>query len=209
MTRRKRGDDAGLVTITRDEAIGALRSLLPALERRRDHVRIVGTAASLLRGIDLPAGDVDILADDGLIVDQLAHEADDAGATCDAVPRRIETPFGGQYIADYHFGGVLVQLSTVELSVPDPSLVAECTGDAPWLHFDTIDIDGYAVPVVASELRLLSDVIRGRADRWLPIASFLAKHGYDERLLSAAMARLPSELQADVREALTSKQETG
>jgi hypothetical protein len=196
------------MTITRDEAIGALRPLLPALELLRDRVRIVGTASSLLRGVEVPAGDVDILAKDRATVDQLAREADHAGATCDAAPRWVDTPFGGQYIADYHVGTVLIEFSTVELSLPDPNYLAECAGDAPWLHFDSIDIEGYAVPVVASELRLLSDVMRGRADRWLPIASFLAKYGYDERLLSAAMARLPSELQAEVRETLTSNQET-
>lgn len=137
-------------------------------------------------------------------MDQLARAADDAGATCDAGPRWIDTPFGSQYIADYHIGRVLIEFSTVELSVPDPSYVAECAGDAPWLHFDSVDIEGYAIPVVASELRLLSDVMRRRADRWLPIASFLAQHGYDERLMSAVMARLPSALQAEVREALSS-----
>jgi hypothetical protein len=195
------------VKITRDEAIGAIRSLLPALERCGDDVRLVGTASSLLRGIELPAGDVDILAKDRAVVDQLAHEADDAGGMRAAGPRWIDTPFGGQYIADYDVGGVLVEFSTVELSVPDPSYVAECAGDAPWLHFDTIDVEGYAVLVVASELRLLSDVIRGRADRWLPIAWFLSEHGYDERLLSAAMARVPSELGAEVRQALAHKHE--
>ena len=195
------------MTITRDEAIAALRSLLPSLERSGAHVRIVGTASSLLRGIDLPAGDVDILADDRTVVDRLARAADDSGATRDAGPRWIDTPFGGQYIADYHVGSAPIEFSTVELSVPDPNYLAECAGDAPWLHFDSIDIDGYAIPVVASELRLLSDVVRGRADRWRPIASFLAKYGYDERLLSAVMVRLPSELQAEVRETLTSHQE--
>lgn len=196
--------DAGFVTITRDEAIEALRPLLPELERCRDHVRIVGTASSLLRGVDVPAGDVDILARDRTTVDQLAREADAAGATCDARPRLIDTPFGGQYIADYHIGDVPVQISTVELSIPDPSYVAECAGDAPWAHFDMIDIDGHAIPVVASELRLVSDVIRGRADRWLATASFLADDGYDDRLLGDALARLPLELQTAVREALIS-----
>ncbi len=190
--------------ITRDEAIGAVRPLLPALERCHDRVRIVGTASSLLRGVEVPAGDVDILASDRATVDQLARAADDAGAICDAGPRWLDTPFGGQYIADYDVGGVLVQISTVELSVPDPGYIAECAGEAAWRHFDTIVIEGHAIPVVASELRLLSDVMRGRADRWLPTASFLAARGYDEQLLSDAIANLPAELQAEVREALVS-----
>jgi hypothetical protein len=205
LTRATRATTLQFVTITRDEAIGALRPLLPALELLRDRVRIVGTASSLLRGVEVPAGDVDILAKDRATVEQLAREADDAGATCEAGPRWIDTPFGGQYIADYRVGGVLVQISTVELSIPDPSYVAECAGDAAWLHFDTIQIDGYVIPVVASELRLLSDVIRGRPDRWLPTASFLAKVGYDERLLSAAMTGVPSELETEVREVLASE----
>ena len=41
---------------------------------------------------------------------------------------------------------------------------------------------------MASELRLLSELTRGRDDRWRPIAGFLSDRGYDERLLGAAMA---------------------
>ena len=190
------------MTITRDEAIAALRPLLPGIEQRPERVRIVGTASSLLRGIDVPAGDVDILAKARDVVDELAHELDGAGATYDAAPRWIDTPFGGQYIADSRVRGVLVQISTVELSQPDPNAVAECAGDAAWRHFDLVDVGGYAVPVVASELRLLSDVIRGRPDRWRPVAARLARDGYDEALLDAALQRLPPELGAETRAAL-------
>ena len=38
------------MTITRDEAITALRPLFPGIEQRHERVRIVGTASSLLRG---------------------------------------------------------------------------------------------------------------------------------------------------------------
>jgi hypothetical protein len=190
------------MTITRDEAIAALRPLLPGIEQRQARVRIVGTASSLLRGVDVPAGDVDVLVNARDVVDELAHELDEAGATCDAAPRWIDTPFGGQYIADSRLRGVLVQISTVELSESDPSYIAECAGDAAWQHFDLVDVGGYAIPVVASELRLLSDVIRGRPDRWRPVAASLARDGYDEVLLGAALNDLPPELQAEVRAAL-------
>ena len=130
------------MTLTRSEVIGAIRSLLPGLERRAEFVRLVGTASSLLRGIELPAGDVDILAASHAVVDQLARVADDAGGECIAAPRWLDTPFGGQYIADYEVHGVQVEFSTVELSgAPDASFVAECAGDAPWRYFDTIDVE--------------------------------------------------------------------
>jgi hypothetical protein len=190
------------MAITRDDAIGAIRGFLPALERLGDRVLIVGTTSSLLRGIELPAGDVDVLARDRDVVDQLAREADRVGARCDAGPQWIDTPFGGQYIADYRVDGVLVEFSTVELSVPEPTRLAECTGDGPWLHADAIHVEGYAVPVVASELRLQSEVLRGRADRWIPIALFLADTGYDERLVNEAMVGVSSDVQVAVRDLL-------
>ena len=190
------------MTITRDEAIAALQPLLPGIEQRQQRVRIVGTASSLLRNVDVPAGDVDILAKERAVVDDLAHELDRAGAMCDAAPRWIDTPFGGQYIADARVRGVLVQISTVELSQPDPSSVAECAGDAAWRYFDLVDVGGYAIPVVASELRLLTDVIRGRPDRWRPVAACLARDGYDGALLDAGLQCLPPELGAEVRAAL-------
>jgi hypothetical protein len=190
------------MTITRDEAIAALRPLLPVIEQRHERVRIVGTASSLLRGVDVPAGDVDILARTRDVVDELARDLDEAGATREAAPRWIDAPFGGQYIADSRVGDVLVQISTVELSEPDPSSLAECAGDAAWRYFDVVDVDGYVIPVVASELRLLSDVIRGRPERWRPVAARLARDGYDEALLETAMSRLPPERAAEVRAAL-------
>ena len=190
------------MTITRDEAITALRPLLPGIEQRHERVRIVSTASSLLRGVDVPAGDVDILAKTRDVVDELARELDEADATRDAAPRWIHTPFGGQYIADARVGGVLVQISTVELSEPDPSYLAECAGDAAWRHFDVVEVGGYTIPVVASELRLLSDVMRGRPERWRPVAASLARDGYDEALLDAVMSRLPPALEAEVRAAL-------
>jgi hypothetical protein len=190
------------MTLTRDEVIGAIRSLLPTLAQHGDHVRLVGTASSLLRGIDLPAGDVDILARSHAVVDELAHSADDAGGTCIAAPRWLDTPFGGQYIADYEVDGVRVEFSTVELSAPDPTYIAECAGVTPWRHFDAVDIEGHALPMVASELRLLSEVTRGRDDRWRPIASFLSVHGYDEGLLGAALAGVDPDIVAEVDDVL-------
>jgi hypothetical protein len=63
---------------------------------------------------------------------------------------------------------------------------------------------GYSVPVVASELRLLSDVVRNRPERWYPVAARLAVEGYDDTLIDAALTQLPAELEAEVRTALTS-----
>ena len=67
--------------LTRDQVVTAVRPLLPTLEGLLDEVRIAGTASSLLRGIDLPASDVDILAREATIVDALLAGAETAPET--------------------------------------------------------------------------------------------------------------------------------
>jgi hypothetical protein len=144
MTRRaiRFGD-----VITPNQLMGSIRPLLDDLVRLSDRVRLVGTASSALRGIDLPVGDVDILTKDRETVDELAAAFGSAPATL------IETPFGHQYLADHWLEGVLVQLSTVESDVRDRRRLAECVGDAPWCYFSLVDVAGRPVPLVASELR--------------------------------------------------------
>jgi hypothetical protein len=189
-------------TLQRDDVLHAIGAMLPTIGRLRDDVRLVGTASSLLRGIELPVGDVDILARRREVVDELTAQARAVEAQCVASPGWIENPFFGQYFAEFDVAGTRVSFSTVEAHAAHPVAIAECIGDAPWAHFDIVDIGGPWVPLVASELRLLSEVERGRQDRWRPIGSHLAHHGFDHTLLAAAAESLPPELASVMRDAV-------
>lgn len=184
------------MALTRSDVVAALRPLLPTLERLLDEVRIAGTASSLLRGIDLPAADVDILAREATIVDALLAAAETApGSRVVSAVDWVERPGVRQYLAEVEIAGVPVQFSTVEPTddageaAGNAGRVAECTGFAPWRHFDVLEVEGHRVAVVASELRLLSEVIRSRPDRWGPIGASLAAAGYDAELVGAIAER--------------------
>ena len=166
------------------------------LVRLSDRVRVVGTASSALRGIDLPVGDVDILARDRETVDELVAAS---GAPPAAL---LATPFGHQYLADHELGGVPVQFSTVESLASGRTRLAECVGEAPWRYYALVDVAGRPVPVVASELRLASDLMRGRDDRWRPIAAHLRAAGFDLELLERAVVGFPQELLDELQRAL-------
>jgi len=188
--------------LRRADVVRGIRVLLPTIERLGERVRIVGTASSLLRGIDLPAGDIDVLARERGVVDELAAAATDAGAKCVSSPAWVEIPGFGQYFAAFELFGIRIELSTVESNATEPE-IAECTGDAPWQHFDVVEIEGHRVALVASELRLLTEVTRFRPDRWEPIALHLTRGGYDEELLAAAADQLPPDVRAVMRDAVT------
>ena len=180
------------MALTRSDVVAALRPLLPTLERLLDEVRVAGTASSLLRGIDLPAADVDILAREATIVDALLAAAETApGSRVVSAVDWVERPAVRQYLAEVEIAGVPVQFSTVEATdaAGDAGRLAECTGFAPWRHFDVLEVEGHRVAVVASELRLLSEVIRARPDRWGPIGAGLAAAGYDAKLVAAIAER--------------------
>jgi hypothetical protein len=65
-----------------------------------------------------------------------------------------------------------------------------------------LEVAGRSVPVVASELRLASDLMRRREDRWRPIAAHLLITGFDPELLSRAVVGFPRDLLDELRRAL-------
>jgi hypothetical protein len=182
--------------ISAAQVVAALIPVLDEIVRLSDRVRVVGTASSALRGIGLPVADVDILAGERAAVDALVAASGSAPATL------LETPFGYQYIAEHVLAGVPVQFSTVESVHPGRERLAECVGAAPWRHFSLVEVGGRPVPVVASELRLASDLIRGRDDRWRPIAAHLRATGFDRRLLAQAVLGFPQERLDELHRAL-------
>lgn len=182
--------------VTAGEVVEAITPILDHIVRLSDRVRVVGTASSGLRGIELPIGDVDILARDPDAVDELAAASGSPPATW------VETPFGRQYLADHRVAGVPLQLSMVESDGRGRKRLAECVGEAPWRYFSFVDVAGRPVPVVASELRLASDLMRGRAERWRPIATHLVVEGYDQELLGLAVLGFPQRMLDDLRQLL-------
>jgi hypothetical protein len=160
-----------------------LTDLLRIAESAVDRVeyRLVGTAASLLHGVRLPAGDVDILLKERAGVD--AFSAALHACRCLTPPRYLEG--SRQYFASFDMEGIAVEFSTVEWETA--SDIRECTGTGPWIHYRMATVDRYRVPVVAPELRLITELTRRRPDRYRPILSFLRERGCDVGLLRRAI----------------------
>lgn len=143
--------------------------------------RIVGTAAALLHGVQLPAGDIDVLLKTRVGVD--AFSAALSAWSCLSPPTYLEG--SRQYFASYDIEGVKVEFSTVEW--PNESDTSECTGRGPWVHYSLVPCGPRRVPVVALELRLLSELARGRADRYAPIWEFMQLREYDSGLVARGL----------------------
>lgn len=139
--------------------------------------RLIGTAAALLHGVDLPAGDVDILVKRREDVD--AFSAALSGCLCLVAPVLLHG--GLQYFARYDVGGVEVEFSTIE--VEPPSDLFEASGPGPWRYYAELPCGHHRVPTVALELRLLTELQRDRPDRYGPILDYLATHGCDLALV--------------------------
>ena len=196
-----------MTTLSRADVLSAVRGLLPVLERLADDVRMVGTASSLLRGIDLPVGDVDILARQRPIVDELATSATAMGGMCLSSPAWDENPWFGQYLSEFDLCGVHVGFSTVEVKPAHPVGIGECTRDAPWEHFDILEIEGHRLPFVASRDCACSprscapgQTDGNRSGRTCRAMATTARH-----CSAAALQDLPPDLQAIMRDAVRDK----
>lgn len=145
-------------------------------------VRLVGTAAALVQGVDLPVGDVDVLVADRAGVDAIAAAL--AGAPCSDPP--VWIPQSHQYFTRFQLHGGTVEFSTVEGTVPDDG--HEGPGRGPWDHWTPAPIgDGRTFPAVALELRLVTELLRNRPDRITPLLTHLRTHGANRPLLTRAM----------------------
>jgi hypothetical protein len=136
-----------------------------------------------LRGIDITAGDIDLLFRDRADVDAwfaaLSVELD-----ADAAPDWLAEQ--RQYFARIHAGDVAVELSTVEIEVDNDT--TECLGRGPWEHFDLVSCGDGVIPAVATELRLITEIGRAREDRYGPIIDFLRDVGCDVDLVRRGLA---------------------
>jgi hypothetical protein len=82
----------------------------------------------------------------------------------------------------------------------------ECVGSGPWRHYVLITCGSYRVPVVRLELRLATELLRDRPDRYEPLLDHMAAQGFDPDLLARAMAAhdLPAERRRMVADRLAS-----
>jgi hypothetical protein len=94
-------------------------------------------------------------------------------------------PGARQYFTHFRLDEIKVGASTVE--VPTDSDAIECIGPAPWQHYVDVDLGGHTVPAVALELRLVSELIRDRPDRYKPLIAHMRSHGADLELVRRSM----------------------
>jgi len=167
--------------------LGKLRQVLTAvLDRAMPacaavEYRLVGTGASLLQGVALPARDVDLLVKERAGVDTFS--------TALRAFKRLTPPVwlddARQYFAEYEVDGVGVGVSTVEWETDSDGI--ECLGRGPWEHYAIIRCGVHAVPAVALELRLVSELARDRPDRYEPLIEFMRARGCDIELVKRGM----------------------
>jgi hypothetical protein len=138
----------------------------------------VGTASSVLRGIEIPAGDIDILFRDRAGVDAW-FEALSVDLDVETAP--VWMADARQYFARVDAHGVGVELSTVELETDSDT--EECYGSGPWQHFDVVAWGDGSVSAGATELRLITEVARAREGRYRPIIELLRAEGCDVDLI--------------------------
>jgi hypothetical protein len=143
--------------------------------------RLVGTAAALAQGVRLPVGDVDILAARRGDIDRAATAL--SGFTCLDPP--VWLPDARQYFARFVVEQVNVEVSTVEW--PTDADTFECIGRGPWEHYVRIGVGKHVVPVVRLELRLASELVRDRRDRYVPLIEHMRSHGANLQLVQKAM----------------------
>lgn len=169
-----------------------IRAVAPKLR-----YRLVGTAAACLQGVDLPVGDVDILVGRRRDVDAVAEAL--ADSPCVTPPQWLAS--AQQYFATYSLDGVGVSVSTVETPCDEDGW--ECQGPGPRRHYVTVD----RIDCVRLELRLTTEFLRDRPDRYHPLLAHLSAHGADLELLHqsmtarkvpATLARLAQGLQATI-----------
>ena len=143
--------------------------------------RLVGTAAAVAQGVSLPASDVDILARQRSDVDRFAA----ALAEFPCLTRPVWLAEAQQYFARFDVNGADVEISTVEW--PAATDTIECAGSGPWRHFTRIAYGRHILAVVSLELRLVSELVRDRPDRYEPLIKHLRLHGADVELVLRSM----------------------
>ena len=168
--------------ISRDDASRAVAATLAAFgDQPVPPFRLVGTAAALLQGVELPTADVDILCRERAEVDGFAVALDHFPVLHPAT----WLPRDSQYYCNHDVGGVEVGVSTVE--VPYHGDANETLGEGPWINHTMVEAGGFQVSVSRLEVRLVTELHRGRPDRSEAIIVHLAATTCDLGLLEHAL----------------------
>ncbi|MGV9309549.1 hypothetical protein ACWDLG_39810 [Nonomuraea sp. NPDC003727] len=165
------------------DVTGALDTVLTTVRAAGADItyRLGGTSAALLQGVHLPVGDIDLLAARREDVDTFAA----ALASFPCLHAASWLPASSQYFASFEAHGVKVEMSTVERQVDSDAM--ECVGRGPWQHYVWIACGSHQVPAVRLELRLATELLRDRADRYEPLLDHMSAQGCDFDLLHRAM----------------------
>lgn len=143
--------------------------------------RLVGTGAALAQDVQLPTGDIDILVSRRDEVDTFADAL--SGFPCLEPPAWL--PNSRQYFTHFKVDEIDVGASTVERPVDTDTF--ECIGRGPWQHYVDIAFGWHTVPAVALELRLVSELVRNRPDRYNALIQHLRSRGADLDLIQRSM----------------------
>ncbi|HEX4815420.1 MAG TPA: hypothetical protein VFV66_21970 [Nonomuraea sp.] len=170
-------------SFTREAMTATLETALDAFRAARITVayRVCGTSAALLQGVPLPAGDIDVLLATREDVDTFAA----ALSSFPCLHAASWLPESWQYFTRFEVKGIELELSTVERPVDSDAM--ECTGAGPWRHYVLIPCGAHQVPAVRLELRLATELLRDRPDRYRPLLDHMRTHGFDGDLLRRAM----------------------
>ncbi|MGH3117548.1 MAG: hypothetical protein ACRDP3_08995 [Streptomyces sp.] len=144
--------------------------------------RLVGTGAALAQGVRLPVGDVDVLVPRRGDVDTIAAAL--SGFRCLDSPAWLSE--ARQYFARFEVDEIQVEISTIEW--PADTDTFECVGRGPWEHFVPVSFGKHVAPVVGLELRLVSELVRDRPERYEPLIEHMRLHGADLQLVQRAMS---------------------
>jgi hypothetical protein len=142
--------------------------------------RLVGTGAALAQGVQLPTGDIDILVTRRDEVDTFAAAL--SGFPCLEPPASLPRP-GSTSPTSTSMGSTWA---------PAPSRCRRTprrlsASGGPWQHYLRVDLGKHTVPAVALELRLVSELIRNRPDRYIPLIEYMRSHGADLQLVQKSM----------------------
>ncbi|MER6004553.1 hypothetical protein ABT120_38785 [Nonomuraea angiospora] len=176
--------DNGGTSLRAADITAALDTALTAMRAAGADIayRLGGTSAALLQGVQLPVGDIDLLV-------ARREEVDEFGAALASFPclhAASWIPASAQYFARYEVHGVKVEMSTVERQTDSDAM--ECIGRGPWQHCVWIACGSHQVPAVRLELRLATELVRDRADRYEPLLDHMSAQGCDFDLLHRAMS---------------------
>ncbi|MBN6057273.1 hypothetical protein JYK22_35445, partial [Nonomuraea sp. RK-328] len=174
---------AGAASLRLADVTSALETTLTALGAvgADPTYRVGGTGAALLQGVQLPVGDVDLLVARREDVDTFAE----ALSSFPCLYAASWLPETSQYFARYEVNGAHLEISTVEQETDSDAM--ECIGRGPWQHYVLIPCGSHSVPVVRLELRLATELLRDRPDRYEPLLDHMAAQGFDPDLLDRAM----------------------